>query len=61
MKKLVRKKNSNIAGVCAGISEYLNIDVILIRILFLILVFTSFPIIITYILMWILIPKETIG
>lgn len=58
MKKLYRKRSSNLAGICSGIGEYFDVDETLIRILFLILIFTPFPIFITYLMMWLVIPKE---
>lgn len=58
MKKLKRPKNSSIAGVCKGLSEYFNIDESIIRIIFVALFFTPFPIAITYLFMWIIIPLE---
>jgi len=49
-----------IAGVCGGLAEYFNIDETLIRLVVVILtIFTAgFPIIITYILAWIIIPED---
>lgn len=58
MQKLFRKRNSTVAGVCSGLADYLEIDEKLVRIGFLILLFSPFPIIITYILMWLILPKE---
>jgi phage shock protein C len=60
MKKLYRAKSSTIAGVCKGLGDYFNIDDSLIRILFVILVFTPFPIILTYLLLWVSFQKEKI-
>ena len=60
MKKLYRAKPSKIAGVCKGLGDYFNIDDSLIRVLFVILVFTPFPIILTYLLLWVSFPKETL-
>ncbi len=60
MKKLYRSDDKNIGGVCKGHGDYFNIDDSLIKILFLILLFTPFPIILTYLLLWISIPKEKI-
>lgn len=34
MNKLVRSKNRVIAGVCGGFGEYLNIDITLVRLLY---------------------------
>ena len=48
---------AKLAGICAGISNYLNIDVIIIRIIFLLFLFVGgfgFPL---YIILWIVIPK----
>jgi phage shock protein C len=60
MKKLFRTRNSSIAGVCSGISKYFNIDETVIRILFIVGIFTPVPTIFIYLLMWIIIPKEPI-
>ena len=58
MKKLSRSYQSVIGGVCKGLSNYFNIDESIIRIIFVALIFTSFPIIITYLFMWMIIPSE---
>ena len=56
--KRLKRPHGEIAGVCKGLSEYFNIDESIIRIIFVALVFTPFPIIITYLLMWMIIPLE---
>ena len=56
--RLERKRNGTIAGVCSGLSNYFNIDETLVKIIFFILLFTPFPIFWTYIILWILLPKE---
>jgi phage shock protein PspC (stress-responsive transcriptional regulator) len=58
MKKLFRDKYGIIGGVCQGLSNYFNIDETILRIIFVALVFTPFPIIITYLFMWMIIPLE---
>ena len=58
MKKLYRSKNGTISGVCKGLSKYFIVDESLIRIIFVALIFTPFPIIITYLFMWMIIPLE---
>ena len=58
MKKLFRGQYGTLGGVCKGLSNYFNIDESIIRIIFIVLIFTPFPIIMTYLLMWIIIPKE---
>ena len=58
IKKLYRDiDNKYIGGVCAGLEYYLGIDVIWIRLVFIILgIFTGFGFI-AYILLWILVPE----
>ena len=61
MKRLQRKRLSAIAGVCSGLANYSNIDPIIVRALFVILALTTtLPIVLTYIILWILMPEETI-
>ena len=48
---------AKIAGICAGISNYLNIDVIVIRIIFLLFLFVGGFGIPLYIILWIVIPQ----
>jgi phage shock protein C len=57
-KRLERKRDSHIAGVCSGLGEYFNIDESLVKIIFFLLLFTPFPIGWTYIILWLFIPKE---
>jgi phage shock protein PspC (stress-responsive transcriptional regulator) len=49
--------NASIAGVCSGIANYLNIDVVIIRAIFLVIFLFGgfgFPL---YVILWIVIPK----
>ena len=58
-KKLYRSKNRMLGGVCAGLAEYFNIDPTLTRVIAIVLAFTPFvPVIIIYILLWLLIPER---
>lgn len=59
-KKLTRSNNKQLAGVCAGIAEYLNVDPTLIRALwaFITIFFGFLPGIILYILLVIIIPVK---
>lgn len=59
-KKLYRStENKKIAGVCSGLAEYLNVDPTIIRILWLIFVFSSFGIgLLIYILFIIVVPEK---
>ncbi len=59
-KKLVRpKKGRVIAGVAAGIANYFNIDVTLIRLIWVFLLLPGgLPGVIPYFICWIVIPSE---
>ena len=58
-KRLYRsKKNKIIAGVCAGIGEYFEVDPVLIRLLWVIFVLMGGSGILAYIIAWIIIPEE---
>ncbi len=55
--RLVRPRNEKkIAGVCAGIARYLNWDVTLVRVLWILLVFGAGTGVIAYIIGWVAIP-----
>jgi phage shock protein C len=59
--KLYRLPNPDgmIGGVCAGLAETWNMDVTILRIVFLTLGFlTSFPAILLYIILWIAMPLK---
>jgi len=59
--RLMRSRTDRkIAGVCAGLAEYLDLDPTLVRILWFFLTFASgcFPGIVAYILAWIIMPEE---
>jgi phage shock protein C len=59
--KLIRSNNRVIAGVCAGLAEWIGWDIALVRLLYLIVsIFSAgFPGIIAYIILWIVVPEET--
>jgi phage shock protein C len=58
-KRLMRSaRDKKIAGVCGGLGEYLGIDSTLIRIVFLIFLFTPPIIFFPYLIAWIVMPKE---
>ena len=62
-KKLYRSRtNKMIAGVCEGLSKYFKLDVVLIRLIFVIGTIWSciFPFFLLYIILWIITPKELI-
>jgi phage shock protein C len=58
--KLTRlESNKMIGGVCAGLGEYFDIDFTLVRLIFvaLALVTAVFPMVIFYVIAWIVIPS----
>lgn len=60
-KKLYKKTSEKkICGVCAGLAEYLNIDVTVVRVLFVLLSLftTGFPGLLVYIIMALVMPDE---
>lgn len=60
-RRLTRSNNKMIAGVCAGLAEYFQLDVTLVRVLYVIVSILSvaFPGIIVYIvLMFVMPPPE---
>jgi len=61
-RKLIRPRlGRKIAGVCLGFSEYFDLDVTLVRIVWLItLLMTGFGLI-TYIIAWIIMPEEPLA
>lgn len=58
MKKLYRSEHGKIGGVCGGIADYSGIDETVVRAIFLIGIFLPSPTIITYLILWGLIPKN---
>jgi phage shock protein C len=57
-KKLTRSRTKKaIAGVCAGLGEYFNIDPIVIRLGFIFLALAGGPGIIVYLIMWLVVPE----
>ncbi len=45
-------------GVCLGLAEYYRTDVTLVRVIFVILLFTAIPIGIAYLVLWAILPKR---
>jgi len=59
VKKLYRLPESKkIAGVCAGLGEYFDLDPLLLRLLFAISIFFGGVGLLIYVLMWILVPEK---
>ncbi len=55
-KQLKRSSNKMIAGVCAGMAEYIGIDITLMRIIWALCVLVGGFGILAYILFWIIMP-----
>jgi len=61
MKKTIKRSNNQIvAGVCAGIANYFGLDFTLVRAVYAILSVFFFPMVILYIILWIIMPLEEI-
>jgi phage shock protein C len=61
MKKLYRsRKDRKIAGICGGLAEYFHIDATIIRLAAVFLCFITgiAPLILVYLISWIIIPEK---
>ncbi len=61
MQKLyLSEKDKKIAGVCGGIGETYNIDPTLIRLAFVLAALATaiIPVLVTYIVAWVIVPKK---
>lgn len=61
MKKLYRsEKDKKIAGVCAGLGEYFDIDPTIIRVIFIVLLLPGgLPGLLPYLIFWFIMPTES--
>lgn len=58
-KRLYRDENNKlIGGVCSGLANYFNIDIVIVRIIFIILFFSFGIGLIPYIILWIAVPSS---
>lgn len=59
-RKLQRStSNKMIAGICAGIGKYFNLDPTIIRVLYVLMVFFAGFGILLYLILWLVIPSES--
>ena len=58
-KKFTRSFKGVIAGVCGGLGNYFNLDPVLVRVIFLLLFFFKGGGLLLYIILWIVIPRDT--
>lgn len=58
-RRLTRSNNKMIAGVCAGLAEYLGVNVTMFRIAFVVvsIISAAFPGIVVYVVLWALMPR----
>ena len=54
----IKNRQAMLGGVSQGLAEYFNIDVTLIRVLFVLLFFTPFPSVIAYFILWVVLPVK---
>ena len=58
-RRLYRSNNKMLAGVCAGVAEYLNIDPTVTRVLAVVLFFTPFiPMLLVYLFVCLIVPNR---
>jgi phage shock protein C len=50
--------NKKVGGVCAGLAEYLNIDVTIIRVIFVLALVMKGVGVVPYLVLWIVLPKK---
>ncbi len=61
-RRLTRSRSNRIvAGVCAGLAAYLGVDVVMIRIAFVVLALAGGGGVLLYVIAWILVPEEEPG
>jgi len=55
----MRSNNKMIAGVCAGLADYMGLDPTVVRVAYVLLtIFTIFSGVILYIILWLIMPQE---
>jgi phage shock protein PspC (stress-responsive transcriptional regulator) len=52
------KSESMLGGVAAGLAEYFDIDVTLVRVILAVGIFAPFPIVLPYLVLWIVMPVK---
>lgn len=61
-KRLVRPRNDRkIAGVCAGFAEYFDLDVTLVRVVWLVVLIMGGVGLLPYLIAWIVMPEEPLA
>ena len=58
-RRLVRSDNRMIGGVCAGVADYLGVDVTLVRLIAVVAAVLGFgTLIVAYLVAWVLMPQS---
>jgi len=57
-KRLTRSRDKMLAGVCAGLGNYFDIDPTIVRLAFVIFGFAGGAAVLVYLIMWIIVPEE---
>lgn len=52
------KKNGMLGGVAAGLAEFFDIDVTLVRAILVVGIFAPFPVVIPYVVLWAVMPQK---
>lgn len=52
------KRNGMLGGVAAGLAEFFDIDVTLIRAIMVVGIFAPFPVVIPYLVLWAIMPVK---
>lgn len=62
VKRLYRSRQQRIlAGVCGGIAEYFEIDPVLVRILWVLLLFAAGTGLVAYLIAWLIVPEAPVS
>lgn len=58
--KLTRSQDKMVSGVAAGIAEYINVDVVIVRLVVALLILSNIPLgVVVYLLLAIIMPEGT--
>ena len=61
-RKLYRSRTEKIiGGVCGGLADYFNVDPTLVRLIFIILLFTPLHGLLLYLILWLITPSAPYG
>jgi phage shock protein C len=61
-RKLYRSQNQKmIGGVCGGLAEYFDLDPTLVRLVFILLLFTPLHGLLLYLILWIITPAASVN